>query len=101
MDFLLQEFNCEIIDKKDSKNLVADHLSRIIHSREIESNIFECFPDEQLFVAHTNPWYNKIVNYLVSSKILKGWTKNDRDRFFHLVKCFVCEDPYLFKYYSN
>jgi len=29
------------------------------------------------------------------------WTKNDRDRFFHLVKFFIWDDPYLFKYCAN
>jgi len=41
------------------------------------------------------------VKYLVSGRILRGWTKNDRDRFFHLVKFFIWDDHYLFKYYSN
>ena len=31
---LLQEFDCEIRDKKDSENLVADHLSMIISSKK-------------------------------------------------------------------
>ena len=37
----------------------------------------------------------------MSDKIPKGWTKNDGDRFFHLVKFFFWDDPYLFKYYSD
>ena len=41
------------------------------------------------------------MNYLVSSRILEGWTKNDRNRFFHHVKFFVWNDPYLFKYCSD
>ena len=59
------------------------------------------FPDEQLFVVHSNPWFADIVNYLVSSRIPEGWTKNDRDKFFYLVKFFVWDDPYLFKYCSD
>ena len=34
---LVQEFNCEFRDKKGSENLVADHLSRIVYSRELGS----------------------------------------------------------------
>jgi len=76
-------------------------LSRIICSREIESSISECFPDEQLFIIHYDPWFVDIVNYLASGRIPEDWTNNDRDRFFHLVKFFVWDDPYLFKYYSD
>ena len=43
---LLQEFDCEIRDKKGSENLVADHLSRILYDRESESTVSKCFPDE-------------------------------------------------------
>ena len=38
------------------------------------------------------------MNYLVAGRIPESWTKNDRDRFFHLVKFFVWDDLYLFKY---
>jgi len=48
---LMQEFDCEFRDKKGSENLVANHLSRIVCSREPESQISECFPDEQLFYS--------------------------------------------------
>jgi len=43
---LLQEFDCEIKDNKSSKNLVAEHLSRIICDRKSESSICECLLDE-------------------------------------------------------
>ena len=76
-------------------------MSRIVCSREPESQISECFPNEQLFVVHSDPWFVDIVKYLVSGRIPKGWTKNDQDKFFHLVKFFVWDDPYLFKYCSD
>ncbi|CAN6712693.1 unnamed protein product [Malus baccata var. baccata] len=44
---LLQEFNIEIRDKKGSENVVADHLSRMVHDEE-SLPILETFPDEQL-----------------------------------------------------
>ena len=97
----MQEFDCEIRDKKGSENFGADHLSRILYDRESESTISECFPNEQLYAIHPDPWYADIVNYLVAGRIPKGWTKNDRDRFFHLVKFFVWNDPYLFKYCAD
>ncbi|CAN6716288.1 unnamed protein product [Malus baccata var. baccata] len=44
---LLQEFEIEIRDKKGSENVVADHLSRMVHNEE-SLPILETFPDEQL-----------------------------------------------------
>ena len=41
------------------------------------------------------------MNYLVTSKIPEDWNKHDRDRFLHLVKFHIWDDPCLFKYYSN
>ena len=94
---LLQEFDYDIRDKKGYENLVDDYLSRILCGREHESNIFECFPDEHLYAVHPDPWYAAITNYLVSGRISEGWTKNDRDLFFHLLKFFIWDDPYSFK----
>jgi len=80
-----------------NENLVADYLSRILSDRESESTVSECFSNEQLYAVHSDPWYADFVNYLVAGRIPEGWTKNDRDRFFHLVKFFIWGDPYLFK----
>ncbi|CAN6677795.1 unnamed protein product [Malus baccata var. baccata] len=44
---LLQEFDIEIRDKKGSENVVADHLSRMVHEEDAMP-IIETFPDEQL-----------------------------------------------------
>ncbi|XP_068323142.1 uncharacterized protein [Pyrus communis] len=44
---LLQEFDIEIQDKKGSENVVANHLSRLVHDEE-PLPILEAFPDKQL-----------------------------------------------------
>ena len=92
---LLQEFDCEIRDKNGSENIVVDHLPRILYDRESESSVSECFSDEQLHVVHPDPSYVDIVNYLVAGRIREGWTKNERDRFFHLVKFFIWSDTLI------
>ncbi|CAN6700804.1 unnamed protein product [Malus baccata var. baccata] len=46
---LLQEFDVEIRDEKGSDNVVADHLSRMVHTEDANVvPIPETFPDEQL-----------------------------------------------------
>ncbi|KAM2957608.1 hypothetical protein FF2_024563 [Malus domestica] len=54
---LLQEFDIEIRDKKGSENVVADHLSRMVHNEE-SFLILETFPDEQwLSIKVSAPWF--------------------------------------------
>ena len=64
---LIQEFVMEIKDKKESDNVIADHLSRMEKHTEEEKRIeIEVnFPDEQLFqVSVQTSWYANIVNFL-------------------------------------
>lgn len=46
------------------KNLVADHLSRLIPP-EYPTPIRETFPDAHLFAIQNPPWFSDIVSYLV------------------------------------
>ncbi|CAN6723541.1 unnamed protein product [Malus baccata var. baccata] len=57
---LLQEFDIEIRDKKGVENVVADHLSRIVH--EEASPISETFPDEQLMSIQDQMPQNPILS---------------------------------------
>ncbi|KAM1729774.1 hypothetical protein ACFX12_020115 [Malus domestica] len=84
---LLQEFDLEIKDKKGSENVVADHLSRLVHLNTKEDLIplRESFPDEQLFsLKITDPWYADIINYKVIKRIPDDFTRAKKDK---LVKC--------------
>jgi len=56
---LLQEFDYEIGDRKCSKNAITNHLSTIMCTKSTKASISECFPDEQLFVIQSSPWYAK------------------------------------------
>ncbi|CAN6573204.1 unnamed protein product [Malus baccata var. baccata] len=52
---LLQEFDVEIRDEKGSDNVVADHLSRMVHTEDANVvPIPETFPDEQLMSIKTS-----------------------------------------------
>ncbi|KAM1948695.1 hypothetical protein ACFX15_008850 [Malus domestica] len=51
---LLQELDIEIRDKKGSENVVADHLSHLVHEEEVVP-IPETFPDEQLMSIEVRP----------------------------------------------
>jgi hypothetical protein len=81
---LLQEFDIEIRDKKGTKNVVADHLSRLtMDFTEDATPISETFPDEHLMhIAHNpTPWFADIVNYLVTSQMPLHWGQQDKLNF--------------------
>ena len=99
---LLQEFDLEILDKKGSENLVADHISRILVECNKET-IRDQFPDEQLFsiLSDSLPWFAHIVNYLATGQVPSHWSKQEKDRFFSQIKYYFWEEPELFKYCSD
>ncbi|CAN6560269.1 unnamed protein product [Malus baccata var. baccata] len=95
---LLQEFDIEIRDKKGSENVVADHLSRMVHNEE-SLPILETFPDEQLLsIKVSAPWYADIVIFLVSKRIPSEFTRHPRDKLRHDARFYVWDDPYLWKF---
>ncbi|CAN6554942.1 unnamed protein product [Malus baccata var. baccata] len=98
---LLQEFDLEIRDKKGSENVVADHLSRLVHQEDVVP-IPETFPDEQLMSIEVSmPWYADLVNYLASKVIPSEFNKNQCDKLKHDARNYVWDDPYLWKYGSD
>ena len=81
---LLQEFDLEIKDKKETENLVVDHLSRLEgSSKEIQIN--DDFPDEQLLAIEDKepvPWFADFVNYLVVRVLPSEFSYQQKKRFF-------------------
>ncbi|XP_042067440.1 uncharacterized protein LOC121810774 [Salvia splendens] len=98
---LLQEFDLEIRDRKGCENVVADHLSRLEHCFEGENlrkPINEEFPDEHLFYAQSSlPWFADIVNFLVAKVVPEGLNKHQMRKFFHDVKFYFWDEPFLFR----
>ncbi|CAN6552399.1 unnamed protein product [Malus baccata var. baccata] len=97
------KFDIEIRDKKGSENVVADHLSRMVHE-EHEHNvpILETFPNEQLLsIEVSEPWYADLVNYLVSKQVPSTLTKHQCDKLRKDACFYVWDDPYLWKYCSD
>jgi len=98
---LLQEFDITIKDKKGTKNVVADHLSRLTtDSRSDITPIDDYFPDEFLFSVSTMPRFANIINFLVSGHFPAHWSAQDK-RKLNEVKNFYWDDPYLFKYFED
>ena len=79
---LLQKFDLEIKNKKGTKNVVANHLSRLTDASSNEPSIEESFPDEQLMSLTKELWYADIINYLTTGRILFYWTTQDKHKFF-------------------
>ncbi|GJY37671.1 putative nucleotidyltransferase, ribonuclease H [Tanacetum coccineum] len=101
---LLQEFNIEIKDKKGTKIVVADHLSRIDNNElSDDSEVDDNFPGETLMEINTRnePWFADFANYLVGDIIPKGMTYQQKNKFFSDLKHYFWKAPYLFKVCSD
>ena len=95
---LLQEFDIEIKYKRESENVVADHLSRISIDDPLPLPIQDSFPDEHILEVKLKltPLYAHIVNYLVIGKVPNDWDYNERKKFFKTVPHYFWEEPELF-----
>nr|GEU73960.1 reverse transcriptase domain-containing protein [Tanacetum cinerariifolium] len=103
---LLQEFDITILDKKGSKNLEADHLSRLEnpHKDMLENkDINENFSLETLgsLSSDSTPWFADIANSHARNFIKKGLTSQQKKKFFKDVKLYFWDDPYLFRIYAD
>ena len=96
---LCQEFNLTIKDKNGVKNVVADHLSRLVPASNSHGTpIGDSFPYEQLFALVHCLWYADIVNYLVTGQIPTQWTSQQKKKILININKYYFDDPYLFKY---
>nr|GEZ18158.1 hypothetical protein [Tanacetum cinerariifolium] len=98
---LLQEFDITICDKKGTKNLAADHLSRLEnpHKDVFENkDINENFSLETLgkISSGSTPWFADFENFHVGIFIIKGMSSQQKKNFFKDVKHYFWDDPYLF-----
>ncbi|XP_076892553.1 uncharacterized protein LOC143544314 [Bidens hawaiensis] len=75
-----------LMEKKDAKPCVDD-----------PKEINERFPDEQLLVVSTAPWYAHYVNYLDTGAIPEYWSKKRKQQFAAQVKQYIWDEPDLFK----
>nr|GFA78787.1 reverse transcriptase domain-containing protein [Tanacetum cinerariifolium] len=99
---LLKEFDITILDKKGSKKLAADHLSRLENpNQDVLENkdINENFPLETLgsLTSHNTPWFADIANFHAGNFIKKGLTSQQKKKFFKDVKHYFWDDPYIFR----
>ncbi|GJT68174.1 reverse transcriptase domain-containing protein [Tanacetum coccineum] len=86
---LLQEFDIEIKDRKGTKNVAADHLSRIENDESSDdSEVDDNFLRETLMEINTKdePWFADFANYLVADIIPKAMTYQQKKNFFSDLK---------------
>ncbi|GKC12974.1 reverse transcriptase domain-containing protein [Tanacetum coccineum] len=101
---LLQEFDIEIKDRKGTKNVAADHLSRIENDDSSDdSEVNDNFPGETLMEINTKdePWFADFAKHLVGDIIPKGMTYQQKNKFFSDLKHYFWEEPYLFEVCSD
>ena len=97
---LLQEFDLEIKDKKESDNVIADHLSRVERNKaeEEKTGLTENFPDEQLFqLSFQLPWYANIVNYLACGVVPSEFSYQQKRKLGTDNRYYIWDDPLLLK----
>nr|GEZ17522.1 reverse transcriptase domain-containing protein [Tanacetum cinerariifolium] len=95
---LLQEFDIIIRDKKGTKNLTTDHLSRLEnpHKDVFENkDINENFPLETLgkISSGSTPWFVDFANFHAENFIVRGMSSQQKKKFFKDVKHYFWDDP--------
>ena len=97
---LLQEFDLVIKDKKRTKNLITDYLSRLeAFEKKVKLLINENFPDKQLFTVKSlsTLWHVDFVNYLASRVMPYEFSREQKKKFLTNVRHYFWENPFLYK----
>ena len=93
---LLQEFNITIIIKPRKYNLVADFLSRLVHTGD-NAPVTNDFLDENLFTISTyTPWYVDVANCLVTRKFPQNLSSREKQRIIQLSANYMWHEDYLY-----
>ncbi|KAL9390395.1 hypothetical protein Peur_019000 [Populus x canadensis] len=88
-----------IEDEKGTKNVVANHLSKLtIDSTSDITPIDDYFPGQSSLSIASIPWSANIDNFLASGFLPAHLDTQDKRKFLSDVKNFYWDDPYLFKY---
>ncbi|GJV97876.1 reverse transcriptase domain-containing protein [Tanacetum coccineum] len=100
---LLQEFDIEIKDIKGTKNVAADHLSRLENNETSDdSEVDDNFPGETLMEINTkNNLGSRLPQTTLRNIIPKGMTYQQKNKLFSDLKHYFWEEPYLFKVCSD
>ena len=84
---LLQQFDSEVKDKKGAENVVAYHLSRLIHNdgTNLGALMNHLFPDKCLLAVSMKSvlWYDDLANYLTNGIIPDGYSSQQKKKFFN------------------
>jgi hypothetical protein len=92
----------EIEDKKGTKNVDMDLLSRLtIDSTSDITTIDDYFLDKSLLSLSPMPWFANHINFLAMGDLPTHWSTEDKEKFLNEVKDFYWDDPYLFKYFPD
>ena len=98
---MLQEFDWEVRDKKESENLVVDHLSRLDHDGLKKNDdgvpINEIFHDKYLLTIASKElsWFTNITNYLINGILPYGMDCRQRKKILHDSRFYYWEEPLL------
>jgi hypothetical protein len=96
---LLQEYDLEIVDIRGKDNPVADHLSRMEGIAYDQVPINESIPEECLAVINSNdPLFPDYANFIVGKFLPKDMGLHKRRKFFHDLRHFFCDEPYLYRH---